>query len=114
MLARYKICPSCGEENQAQASDCARCGADILGERMERRAVPDSPSARAGSSSADSQIVDSRGGATPVAEGSADDEFVDGRLEASPVSVMPWLQLESLVAPRRSFRVEEGQTVGRS
>jgi len=42
-LERFKVCPSCRAQNLPSAADCAECGADILSEKVERRAAEPTP-----------------------------------------------------------------------
>ena len=82
---KVRVCPVCGTENSASASDCSKCKADILGEPLESRFVKDS---------------EATAGLSPPAPATASG---DGRLI-----------LEVLQDPGLSFAVSEGQTVGRS
>lgn len=36
-MYKVRVCPVCGTENPASASDCTKCGTDILGEPLESR-----------------------------------------------------------------------------
>jgi hypothetical protein len=84
-VIKVRVCPICGTENSARASDCSKCGADILGEPLETRypdAVTGEPATLA----------------------------VAPKLDA----VGPHVVLEVLERPDLSFVVEEDKSVGRT
>ncbi len=84
-LYKVRVCPTCGTENPATASDCTKCGADILGEPLETR-YPQS--------------------AEPLAPENA---------SASAAAVSgPHVVLEVMERPELAFVVEEGKSVGRT
>lgn len=83
---QVKICPSCGLHNAPSESFCTRCDFDLL-------SVP-------------TQTI-----ATSDASGASDAQTAT---EAAPLPVqMPLCRLELVDDPRRMFRVEAGQSVGR-
>lgn len=83
---QVKICPSCGLHNAPSESFCTRCDFDLLSVPAQTVLNPDAP------------------GATGAETAS----------EVAPLAVQtPLCRLELVDDPRRTFRIEAGQSVGR-
>ena len=82
---KVRVCPICGTENPATASDCAKCGADILGEPLETRFPESAPS-----------------------------ELVSTPTEEPAETTGPHVLLQLMERPDVSFTISEGKCVGRT